>query len=152
MRKIVSTAAAAAFALPLLAPVAFAQDAGTPAAKPDQTQAAQPAAPGEQGRTPITVDSVVASVADSGNAADAISDTDIKQVGVVTIDERAGADAAARVDQAVADNRDKVTELRDTLSHHQQLGPRLREGGLDVTKVVAAQMMPSGDLLLFVRS
>ncbi|MBZ8134032.1 hypothetical protein [Afifella sp. IM 167] len=160
MRTILKTAAAAAIALPALTAAGFAQGTGaqdsapaaTPQASPQAGAPANQPAVAAQAKEPITVDTVVASIEDAGNAAEAITGAEVKRVGVIAIDERAGAETTAKVDEAVAANEEKVAALQSAISHHEDLGARLSKGGLDVTKVVAVEVMPSGDLLLFVRA
>jgi len=161
MRNVLKTAAAAAIALPALTAAGFAQDTGAQGAGPATAPQAspQPGAPAAaqpsvatQAKEPITVDTVVASIQDSDNTAQAISSAQVKRIGVIAIDDRAGEETTAKIDEAVTANQQKVEALQSAIAQNENIGPRLSKGGLDVQKVVAAQMMPSGDVLLFVRA
>ncbi len=162
MRKFLMTAAAAAIALPAFTVAGVAQnaDAGANANASQAAGAAQAQAPdakanaGAQAGTPrITLDTVVSSIEDAGATAEKISSMNqIKRVGIVQIDDRAGEQAAGRVDDTVSANQKQVDQLRDAIRGNKQLASKLEAGGLEVDTIVAARTTPNGDLVLFTRT
>ena len=153
MRKFLTTTAAVAIAIPALAFSAQAQTQPQPQANvapspaQSETQAAAPA------KEQITVDTVLSSIADAGSSADMISSTaELPPVGIIQIKSAENPDVSARVDETVASNTEGVERLRTALSQHAVLGPKLKEGGIDVKSIVAAHMTQDGGLLLFMRA
>lgn len=176
MRKILMTTAAAVIAVPAMTAATMAQtstepgtgagastgtgmetgpaNAGSAARNetaPTQTQ--DNANAGAQAQPGITIDTVVSSVEGSAAAAEQLSDmNEIRRIGVVRVDDSRGSEAAERVDQSVSANQGDVEQLREAIRNHAQLGPKLEAGGLDVSTIIAARVMPSGDVVLFTRA
>ncbi|ESR25529.1 hypothetical protein [Lutibaculum baratangense] len=109
------------------------------------------AAPGQAGAG-MTVDTVVSSISDSSESVEAISNSSMQRIGVVMIDERAGPEAVDRVNQAVEDNPQQVTNLQDAIRGNPVLLQQIEGSGLQVESIVAAQVTPDNDLILFTRS
>ncbi len=146
MRTIMTTALAAALALPALASAPLAQEAA-PAEPPAQSR---PGAPEGGVAGEITLDSLVGWIETSDTIAERVSRTEaFNNVDVATIGSDADASIRSRIEEAVASNAAKVDELRAAIRGREALSRRLEAVGLRIDHIVAARLSREGDLLLF---
>jgi hypothetical protein len=151
-------AALPAAALLAVAAPAFAQEP-TPTTPPDTTQRTEPtdttqqAQPSDTGGVQVNFSTLLSAVNNAETEAQDLAALDSltpDKVSVVKVSDVAQGDAQAALAAAREKNKEGLDKLHQAINSHPALSSMLQASSLDANKVVAADVMNDGNVVLFV--
>lgn len=150
MKKILAMTTAALMSASVMAAPAFAQMANGEASGTETNATSE--MPGVDTGTTQAIDEstggndALGSITGSASAAQSIAG--MTEFGDVTVNQITGEDSD-KVDQLVTENRQSIDELRAAIAGNPAVQSQLQAQGVDVAKIVGAEVALNGDLVLY---